>query len=364
MKKIFSIGSATEDIFILYEGAETLHLHLQKKERSFLLFEQGTKIDVPTLHYATGGGATNAAVGFKRLGLDTEAFFKIGADVAGQFVYEEMLKEKVEIGHCIVDSQASTAISFIIPSIEHNHVVLCYHGTSTKLSLDEFPLDVLKDYDFLYIGPLSGRSGLLLPFLATKAKALAIRVAANPSMTQIIHEKDLLQSALSLIDILIVNAFEAEHLMTGFVSERAAYVEEEKNNYTEKPKLLTHFISANDTILTLYDYFEEVFKRGPSIGVVTNGAEGVYVATKDVIYFHPSLKADVVLGLGAGDAFSSAFVGSLALGKKIEQAILYGIINASSVINFADAKEGLLTEHELNRRAQLLGLSKLQKFSR
>lgn len=76
MTRVLSIGGATQDIFLLYEGADTMHLHLQTRERSYMLFEQGTKVDIPSLHYATGGGATNAGVSFKRLGLDVELFLR------------------------------------------------------------------------------------------------------------------------------------------------------------------------------------------------------------------------------------------------------------------------------------------------
>ena len=363
MKKIGVVGGATQDIFMLYEGADTLHLHLQKQERSYLIFEQGTKIDIPQLHYATGGGATNAGVSFKRLGLEVELFFKRGTDVAGQFVHNEMLKEEVGIEHAIIDSNASTAISFIVPSLEHNHVALCFRGANTKLSQDEFPLAFLHDVGHLYIGPLSGSSGALLPFLATAAKERGITVAANPSMSQIMHDSALLQSALATIDILIANAYEAAHIVKGVLNKFQAKVEMKKRESNDKPVLLTHFVSLNGSELTLFDYCRTLLQQGPSIVVVTNGIEGVYVATKEVLFFHPSIKADVMFALGAGDAFSGAFVGSLALGKTIETAITYGVINAHSVIQQRDAKEGLLTVTELEHRAQLMGVDKLQRFS-
>ena len=235
MKKIFSLGGATEDIFMLYEGAETLHLFLQHAERSFLLFEQGTKIDIPGLHYASGGGATNAGVGFKRLGLEVDAFFKIGSDIAGQFIYDDMLKERVGIGHCIIDEDTTTAISFIVPSMEHNHVALCYRGTNIRLTKDDIPVGALHTYDYLYIGPLSGHSGELLPFIASKAKELNIPVAANPSMAQILHGTSLLLSAFPAIDILILNAYEAAHLMQQLDRDVTPSMDKRKTSYTQKP---------------------------------------------------------------------------------------------------------------------------------
>lgn len=364
MKKICSLGGATKDIFIMYEGAETLHLHTQKGEASYLLLEQGTKIDIPALHYATGGGATNAAVSFKRLGLDVKAFFKVGTDVAGEFVHAEMSREKIDISLCLIDPQTSTALSFIIPSLEHNNVALCYRGANTKLTVDEFPFSCIKEFDYLYISPLSGRSGRLLPALVAEAKKHDIPVATNPGMVQITRDVALFNEALSGISILIVNAHEATHLMKSLLKITNLTISKSKKETIQGPRLLKNFASINDTMLTVYDYFNEILKKGPSIGVVTNGVEGVYVATHETLYFHPSLKTEVVSGLGAGDAFSAAFIGSLAMGKSIEDAILYGVINAHSVLQFADAKEGILTADELEKRAQALGKEKLLKIPR
>lgn len=349
MKKICSIGGATKDIFIMYEGAETLRLHMQKGEVSYLLLEQGTKIDIPALHYATGGGATNAAVSFKRLGLDVKAFFKVGTDTAGEFVHAEMTREKIDSSLCLLDPQTSTALSFIIPSVEHNNVALCYRGANTKLTPDEFPFACIKEFDYLYISPLSGRSGRLLPALAAEAKKYNVPVATNPGMVQITRDIALFSEALSGIAILIVNTHEATHLMKSLLKTTTITMPKNKAEQTQGPRLLKYFATINDNTLTLYDYFDDILKRGPSIAVVTNGIEGVYVATKEMLYFHPSLKTEVVSGLGAGDAFTAAFVGSLALGKSIEDAILYGVINAHSVLQFADAKEGILTADELEK---------------
>lgn len=301
---------------------------------------------------------------FKRLGLDAEVFLKIGTDIAGQFIEQALLHEKITLAPSSIKQEIATAISFIIPSIEHNHVALCYRGTHTSFNQSEIPLEKIESCDYLYISPLSAHSAAILPFLARYAKEKNIPVGINPSIGQI-RESTALIAALPSIDTLIVNAYEAAHLMQELLGKTCPMkIEKKIKEFDNKPRLLTHFMVVNDTILTLFDYFDRILNSGPSLAAVTNGAEGVYVATKDTLYFHPSLKTDVVSGLGAGDAFSSAFIASLALGKKIEQAIIYGIINASSVIQFPDAKEGLLSIEDLEQRAQLLGLEQLHKISR
>ena len=241
------------------------------------------------MHYATGGGATNAAISFKRLGLGVKLFVKIGKDVAGNFIMQDMTKAGIDMSAATIDPQISTAISFIVPSIEHNHVALCYRGTNTAITVQDFPANFLQAVDYLYIGPLSLRSVHLLPFLTTQAKSSKIPIACNPSMAQISHGKLPFFEALGSIDLLIVNAHEAAHLMRSLLkakNQTAAHASPSPF-YTaqECPSLMNYFMSDDDTVFTLRDYFTQLFTHGPSIAVVTNGVEGVYVATKDVIYF-------------------------------------------------------------------------------
>ena len=89
---------------------------------------------------------------------------------------------------------------------------------------------------------------------------------------------------------------------------------------------------------------------------MTDGSSGVYVATRKKLYFHPALNVkNIVNTLGAGDAFGSSFCGAIYIGKPIETALSYGTINSASVIQFHDAKSGLLAHNELLK--ELLSLN-------
>ncbi len=367
MKKLCTIGGATQDIFIQYEGAETLHLHKKHEMLSYLLLEQGTKVDVADILYATGGGATNTACALARLGLPVEAFFAIGDDRVGHIIVDFLMQEGIETSHHVVKKGFKTAVSFIIPSTEKNTVAFCYRGATRELVCEDFSDVEFSDFSSLYITSLAGRSRLLLPALVKKAHELGITVASNPGIREISHGDDLLES-LHGIKILILNTLESTHLMRRLLEKDLSLAKKEsiKNSFfsdDEKPSLVQFFMSFEGDEISLFDYFTEVFKRGPSIVVITNGKEGVYVGTPDKVYFHPSIKVEVVGALGAGDAFGSTFVGCLHLGKTIEEAILLAVVNASSVIEYKDAKSGLLRFEDLQKKAQELGTtSQLHTF--
>lgn len=348
MKRIGTFGSATQDIFMIYEGADTLHLHQKKGERSYLLFEQGIKVDIPHIHRATGGGATNTAVGFKRLGLNPEPYFKVGNDPEGDFIKQELLTEGISTEGVVTDFKIRTALTCIIPSIENNHVAFCYREANKFLTSSEVNFERIASCDYLYISALSGATRALYPDLISTAQKHKIPIAANPGIAQLTSP----HFSLSALNILIVNAYEARHLLTRLIDEQEQSPLERL--LKPAPVLLKQFLTYKNREYTLRDYFQYVFRRGVPLAVVTNGAEGVYVATKEKLYFHPSITTSAHYGLGAGDAFSSAFVGTHLLGRPLEDCILYGALNASSVISNIDAKTGLLSLAELEKRAKTI----------
>ena len=59
--KVLTIGGATQDIFIHYNGTDIISITKKNFHSSYMLFGSGEKIEVEKLIYETGGGATNSA---------------------------------------------------------------------------------------------------------------------------------------------------------------------------------------------------------------------------------------------------------------------------------------------------------------
>ncbi len=79
MLDIITIGSATQDIFLMVNKLNVVH-----SSRSLtgerIYFDHGAKIEVNEAHQDTGGGGTNTAIGFAKLGLKVGYIGKLGAD--------------------------------------------------------------------------------------------------------------------------------------------------------------------------------------------------------------------------------------------------------------------------------------------
>lgn len=361
MKKILTIGSAMQDVFIQYDNVETLHMHTKEEDLAYVCMRAGRKIEVKDLVFYCGGGASNSAVSFARSGFDVSIFCKIGTDQAGDFIINSLKKENVCPNNILKTNTAQSGSSFIIPGPQGNSAVLTYRGANITITEQELPESAIINADQLYITSLSGPAAPLLISIAQLAKKHNKTVATNPGTSQLHAGADYLKSALNNIDILILNAYEAELLMTTLVVQLPPFEAKELSDET-LPDLLRKPLGNTTTMFTLQQFFKTVHACGPTVIVVTNGAEGVYACDKTTIYFHPSVKINVVSSIGAGDAFGSCFVAQLNNKESIENALRAGILNSASVIQHLGTQTGLLTRDELNARRAQLNTNLLKKY--
>lgn len=365
-KKVLTIGGALQDVFIEFEDPYMLHMHLKNRDQSFIALEEGKKITVDSINLFVGGGAANTAVSFKRLGFDTEAFFKIGADATGDFIVKHMINEKVRLDNIIRTSQEQTGTSFIVPCPSGNKAALVYRGANLTLTKQEIPLASIAACDQLYTTSLSFDLGKLLPHIVAYAKKNKKNVAINPGSYQVHHGAADLIKSLPHVDTLILNSYESKLLMNSLTEDTSKEYNIEPlkpSKRTKKlPLLLQSPINIGQACFSLQNYFKKILSLGPTTVVVTNGAEGVYAASGSTIYFYPSPQVKVVSTVGAGDSFGSTFVASLAQGKTIEDALIAGTLNSSSVIGHIGTQTGLLTKKELEKRLKNAPYNLLQTF--
>ena len=336
--KIITIGAATIDTIIEYEDPQTLNLHSKQGIASYLLLEEGKKIEVTTLGQFSGGGGTNSAIAFKKLGFEVSSICRVGQDDQGAHVINELTQAGVETRYIQRDMNECTASSYIIPSLKGDRTILAHRGANGNLIADAASLEAIAHNQYVYISSLSGNSSTQLPLITHAAKLAHVPIAINPGISQLRLGADCIIQSLKDIEIVIVNSSEAKHLMSA----------------------MTH----QNTPFQLTDFFQLILAQGPRFVVVTDGDKGVHVADKTQIYFHPALDTITVVNtLGAGDAFGSTFVAFIAQGKPVEQAIFAGIINSSCVVSCPDAKTGLLSEQELLQRLREFSTSQLQCYA-
>ncbi|MFC1870768.1 carbohydrate kinase family protein [Candidatus Dependentiae bacterium] len=362
MKKVLTIGSAVHDLFISYERPYYMEFEEDGQEINYILLEEGRKLEITKLHYATGGGALNSASCFTRLELPSTPCCKVGTDSYGAFIIEKIAEHGIDTSAIAHTDERKTGSSYILPSPTGNSSILVDRGANLTLSKENIPVESFSDYDQIYVTSLSRDTSELLPYITQQAKKAGIPVATNPGTSQLTANVSTLIESLPNIDILILNTVEASLLAESFFG-----TDKKKNtakpNY-ELPDLLATPIARGDIIFTLQDYFKKIHEYGPSIAVVTNGEDGVYVSHGDYIYFHPGLPIEVESTVGAGDAFGATFVSQLLKEKSLDDAIRAGVINSAAALEQLDATSGLLDQTELDELVAEIDQNGVKKYDR
>ena len=305
MFDIITVGSALIDIFV------DTGLHEKKRK---IAYPVGYKFNANKVDFFTGGGGSNTAVGFSRLGFKTGYLGKIGNDYFGDIILNEFKKENVTfLGK---HGNEKTGMSIILDSKEHHRTILTHRGASQNMKLSDISFNLLKTHWF-YFGTLGKESFKTQEKLAQFAADHNIKIVFNPSMWLAKENPKILKSILKKTHVLIINKEEAE----AFAGKKNA--------------------------------FKKLHKLGPDIVCITNGHKGSTVSDGEYIYKAGTHKIKVVEATGAGDAYAIGFVAGLMKANSIELAIQLGTANSESVIQRIGTKNKLLTWNEIMKKPKV-----------
>ena len=310
MPSILTIGSATQDIFLKSRSFEEVP-DASAPDGLDACFPFGAKIGVDEIFYASGGGATNAAVTFARFGLKTATLSCVGLDRAGDDILQELKREHIDTKLMQRDEKEKTATSVILLSGAGHRAILTYRGAAHHLDI---PLTLPKT-DWVYLTSVGGNMAALRSIF-TRTKTTGSFIAWNPGNGELKQGLKKLEPHLQQTSVLILNREEAAML-------------------TELPtRQMDRLINA----LTPHVTHSSLHAL-----VITDGGRGAYIATQNQLWFAPALKAKRVNTTGAGDAFGSAFVAALANNAPLNEAIRAAMLNATGVVTHMGAKAGILT---------------------
>jgi ribokinase len=308
---VITVGSATIDTFIHTDDSQTELLEVH--QHTDLCYPLGAKILIKELRFFTGGGGTNTAVAFSRLGLKTGLLGRIGSDANGDTVLRELSAEKIDF---LGRTGGINGYSVILDSIASDRTIFTFKGCNDDLlPKDIHILEKNVQTKWLYFCSMMDKSFKTMEKLSVYATKKKIKIAFNPSLYLARKGKSYLKNILKNIEILIYNKQEAQALLD----------------------------SKSENI---FELLEETVKLGPKIIVITDADNGAfcYNTYEKMFYSGKPEKVKIKETTGAGDAFASGFVASIIRGKNIEYALKLGMINAESVISNIGAKNILLGE--------------------
>lgn len=325
MYDVVSIGSATQDVFVSSDQTCLISIHGADSDQQYLAYEYGAKVAVDHLFITTGGGATNTAISFARLGLKAGIICEVGQDDAGQMIERTLAAEGVQTRMMTRNAELTTGYSVILTGPTGDRTVLVHRGAGCGLTRPEVDWDALRQTQWLYLSSLAGESAALWDDLAAFASEQHLRLVLNPGGQQIKRGLAGLTSILSTADTLFLNQREAYQLLG----------HEERRGEEDEREALSQLVAT-----------------GCKRVVMTRGGEGAMAYDGREFYSIPAPVVQVVSNLGAGDAFASGCVAALHRGLSLPEALQVGTANSGSVVGHMGATEGLLTWDEVSRRRE------------
>jgi sugar/nucleoside kinase (ribokinase family) len=318
---IITFGSAARDIFLkarqfLISGFR--FDYIKKK----ILLPYGLKVDIEKIHFHSGGGGTNTAATFTSQGLKTAYCGVIGRDLEGEAVLREIKEKGIEVGFVFKTDKKATNSSIIF-STPKERTILVYKGASQTLNEKQIPWSKIKNTEWFYLAPLSGKLFKLFGKLVDFAKDNQIKIMVNPGSSQLELSTKILKPIFQKIDILLLNQEEGQILI-------------------------------RDPSLRGERLIRKIKRIFPGILIITDGEGEVLIADGKFLYSALPLKIEVLDKTGAGDAFGAGFLSEYIRSKgNIVTSTQLAIANSASCIRKWGAKEGILKKNQKFRKVKV-----------
>ena len=312
---MLAVGDIFTDAFIKL-GDETAKVFKDDDGTEWLAVPYGRKPPYERVDIVKSvGPSPNAAVSCKRLGLNVDLMAWVGDDETGKEAIEYLNQQGIGTEDMVIEKDKLTSYWY----------VLSYKADRTMLIKSE-------KYNYNFIPPKKTPDWIYLSYTGKDSWPL--------------HEQ--------LLEYLTVNpsiklAFQPGTFQFGWGAEKLAGI------YKRSHIVIMNREEAMDVTGKGYDdvriLANSLHELGPQIVVITDGPNGSY-ASYDYKFVTIPNYPDIAPPLdrtGAGDAFASTIVAGLALGKHMDEALLWAPINSMSVVQKMGAQAGLLKQPDISK---------------
>lgn len=306
---LISIGDSTIDVFLEVDPKDTESVCRIDKEKCFVCFDYASKIPVSRMtRIAAVGNAANNAIGSARLGLNTAIYTVIGSDQDSQEIKKVYEDEGVSIEFVVSESGKRSNFSTVI-NYSSERTIFVYHEDRN------YNLPNLPPAKWAYYTSVAKGHDVLHTQIPEYIKKTGTKLGFNPGSYQLREGLEVLKPIIEVSEALILNKEEAQFLVGGDIED-------------------------------IKDLISKLYATGPKIVAITDGPGGSYASLDGREVWHVGIpkESPVIERTGAGDAYSTGFLAALANGKDLPEAMGWGTMNATSVIQYIGAREGLLTK--------------------
>ncbi|KAG4395044.1 hypothetical protein AAZX31_20G141400 [Glycine max] len=255
--------------------------------------------EAPAFKKAPGGAPANVAVGISRLGGSSAFVGKVGADEFGYMLADILKQNDVETSGMKFDPNARTALAFVTLRADGEREFLFFRNPSADMLLQESELDknLIKKAKIFHYGSIS-----LIDEPCKSAHLAAMRFAKESGC--ILSYDPNLRLALWP---------SAEAARDGIMSiwDQADVIKISEDEIT--------FLTGGDDPYDDNVVLKKLFHPNLKLLIVTEGSEGCRYYTKEFKGRVAGVKVKPVDTTGAGDAFVSGIIYSLASDQSLFQ---------------------------------------------
>lgn len=275
--------------------------------------QPGETISGEDLQTFPGGKGANQAVAAARLGTSVSMLGRVGKDDFGDYLLNNLQANKVDTQYVQRDD-ASTGTAIIVVDANGQNSIVLSAGANGGVHPKDVTTAALSEFKLLLLQLEIPIETVL--FAARRGKESGLRVLLNPAPARSLPEE-----LLSLSDFLVPNETELSLLTNQTVND---------------------IESAGKAAKLLLD-------RGPQTVIVTLGANGALMVTKEMTQHIPPFKVNVVDTTAAGDAFIGGFASALLQNKPLDEAVRNACACGALATTKVGAQPSLPTKEEVER---------------
>jgi ribokinase len=276
--------------------------------------QPGETISGEDLQIIPGGKGANQAVAAARQGASVAMVGRVGKDSFGPELINNLKQNHVDTSQVQTDSGSATGTAIIVVDTNGQNSIVLSPGGNGRVTATDINNVSISDTSLLLLQLEIPVETVLAA--AQRAKENGLRVLLNPAPARPLPEE-----LLALPDFLVPN-------------------ESELSLLTNRP--VNDIPSAEQAAKTLLE-------RGVQNVIVTLGANGALIVSKETTKHISSFPVDVVDTTAAGDAFIGGFASALLQNKSMEEAVRYGCACGALAATKFGAQPSLPTKEEVER---------------
>ncbi len=276
---------------------------------------------------SVGGCAANAAADLVRLGRNASVLGKVGQDLFGDFVLQDLKRLGIDVSHVKISQTHPTSCTFIVNVRgEDRRYIHCF-GANADFSIADVPAKALEGARALYVGGF-----LAMPAFRPEQVVQLFRDAKQRGLLTILDVVIPAGASVSLEDMRPI----LTHTDAFLPNSDEAQVLTGRKNPREQAEALSQ-LNPNCTI------------------VITSGKAGAFAKHGSQIVRAGAFKVDSIDESGGGDAFDAGFIVGMLEGWPLDDSLRFASAVGASctramgchagVFRFDEARDFIAKNH-------------------